>query len=62
MFGQLLSIHFGYHYFTQMWGFTGGSVIKNLSANAGGTGDKNSIHGLEDPLEEEMAPQCSIHA
>ena len=27
-------------------GFPGGSVVKNLPANAGATGDKCSIHGL----------------
>ena len=30
-------------------------MIKNLSANAGGSGDENSIPGSEDPLDEEMA-------
>ena len=39
------------------YGFLGGSVLKNLPANAGATGDKDSIPGLDDPLEEEMAPQ-----
>ena len=33
----------------------GGSVVKNLSANAGDMGDLISMLGLEDPLEEEMA-------
>ena len=33
-------------------GFSGGSVVKNLPANAG---DWGSIPGSEDPLEKEMA-------
>ena len=36
-------------------GFPGGSVVKNLPANAGDTGQK-------DPLEEEMATHSSILA
>ena len=38
-------------------GFPGGSVVKNLPANAGDTG---SIPGWEDPLEKEMATHFSI--
>ena len=38
-------------------GFPGGSVVKNLPANAGDTG---SIPGWEDPLEKEMATHSSI--
>ena len=34
------------------FGFPGGSVIKNLPANAGDTGDMCPILGREDPLEE----------
>ena len=36
------------------WGFPGGSVVKNPSANAGDTG---LIPGREYPLEKEMATQ-----
>ena len=43
-------------------GFSGGSVVKNLSANAGDTGDTGSIFGWEDPLEDEMATHSSILA
>ena len=41
------------------WGFPGGSVVKNSSANAGVAG---SILGQEDPLEKEMAVHSSILA
>ena len=37
--------------------FPGGSVVKNLPANAGEVG---SIPGSADPLEKEMASQSSI--
>ena len=40
-------------------GFTGGSLIKNLHANAG---DVGSILGQDDPLEEDMATHSSILA
>ena len=40
-------------------GFPGGSVVKNLPANAG---DPGSILGLENPLEKEMATHSSILA
>ena len=40
-------------------GFTGGSLIKNLPANAG---DVGLILGQDDPLEEEMATHSSILA
>ena len=33
---------------------------KESSANAGDVGDKGSIRGSEDPLEEEMATHSSI--
>ena len=39
-----------------LWGFPGGSVVKNLSANAG---DVGSTPGSED-LEKEMATHSSI--
>ena len=38
-------------------GFPSGSVVKNLSVNAG---DMNSIPCQEDPLEKEMATHYSI--
>ena len=37
-------------------GFSGGSVLKNLPANSGGSG----LMGQEDPLEKEMATHSSI--
>ena len=40
-------------------GFPGGSVVKNLSANAG---DVGSIPSGTDPLEEEMVTHSSILA
>ena len=40
-------------------GLPGGSVVKNLSANAG---DAGLILGWEDPLEKEIAAQSSILA
>ena len=43
-------------------GFPGGSVLKNLPANAGDARDTGSIPGWEDPLEEEMATHHSILA
>ena len=43
-------------------GFPGGSVVKNLPANAREAGDSGSIPGREDPLEEEMATHSSILA
>ena len=39
--------------------FSGGSVVKNLPANAGDTG---LSLGWEDPLEKEMATHSSILA
>ena len=41
-------------------GFPGGTVIKNLPANAGDARDDGSIPGKEDPLEEGMATHSSI--
>ena len=43
-------------------GFPGGSVIKDLPANAGDEGDVGSVLGQEDSLEEEMATHSSIPA
>ena len=40
-------------------GFPGGSVVKNLPANAG---DAGSILGQEDLLEKEMATHPSVLA
>ena len=42
---------------SDLWGFPGSSVVKNLPANAG---DASSIPGLEDMLEYEMATHSSI--
>ena len=41
------------------WGFPGGSVVKSLPDNVG---DKVSIPGQEDPLEEGMATRSSVLA
>ena len=38
----------------------GGSVVKNLPANAGNSGDIGLILGQEFPLEEEMAIHSNI--
>ena len=44
-------------------GFTAGSAVKNLLANAGDAGDTGLISlGQEDALEEEMATPSSILA
>ena len=45
-----------------MLGFLGGSVVKNLPANAGHMGEVGSILGQEDPLEKGMATYSSILA
>ena len=45
--------------YINVWGFLGGSVVKNPLANAGDTG---SIPGGEDPQEEEMATHSSFLA
>ena len=37
-------------------------MAKNPPANAGDAGDMNSVSGLEDPLEQEMATHSSILA
>ena len=43
-------------------GFPGGSVVKNLPANAGDTGILGQSMGWQDSLEEEMATHSSILA
>jgi len=43
-------------------GFTGGSVVKNLSASAGHAGDTASVLELGRSLEEDMATYSSILA
>ena len=43
-------------------GFPGHPVVKNLPANTGDTRGTCLILGLEDALEEEMAPHSSILA
>ena len=40
-------------------GCPGGSVVKNLPANAGATGDVGLSLGLEDSLESQMTTHCS---
>ena len=42
--------------------FPGGSVVRNLPANAGEAGDEGSSLVGEDPLVEEMARHSSILA
>ena len=37
-------------------------MVKNPRANAGDTGDMGSVHGWEDPLEEETATHSCILA
>ena len=50
----------GYMYvYGRNWGFPGGSVVKNLPANAG---DMGSIPGSGRPPEKEMAAHSSILA
>jgi len=46
----------------QGWGFLGGSVVKNLSANTRDAGDRGLILGLGRSLEKEMAAGSSILA
>ena len=43
-------------------GFPGGTSGKGSPANAEGTRDASTIHGLEDPLEKEMATPSSTLA
>ena len=45
-----------------LMGFPGGSVVKNLPANAGDMGDTGLIPGLERSLEEEIATHSGIPA
>ena len=45
-----------------MLSFPGGSVVKNLPANARATGDMGSSLGWEDPLKEEMSTHSSMLA
>ena len=40
----------------------GRSVVKNLPANAGDSGDMDLTPVQEDPLEDEMATHCSVLA
>ena len=55
---KCLNIHsFIFIKYTLMRDFPGGSVVRNLPANAG---DEGSIPGLEDHLEKEMAIHFSI--
>ena len=35
-------------------------MVKNLPANAGDAGDRGSVPGWKDPLEQEMATHSSI--
>ena len=42
-------------------GFSGGTVVKNLSVNIGDAGDQSLVMGWEDPLEE-VATYSSILA
>ena len=44
------------------WGFPGGLVGKNLSTNAGDTGDAGLTLGPEDPLENKMATHSTTLA
>ena len=46
----------------QSYCFSGGTIGKNLPANAGNIRDMSSIPGGEDPLEEGMATHSSILA
>ena len=58
-FFLLSFLKFGYICFP---GFPGCTVVKNLPANTGDSGDLGSTPGLEDPLEEEMGTGSSIPA
>ena len=50
---------FSHLFNSRMLGFPGGSVVKDLLANAG---DVGSIPGWEDPLEKEMETRFSMLA
>ena len=52
---------FTYTYHISLVGFPGGSVVKNLPANARDMGSIQCL-GQEDPLEKEMATHSSILA
>ena len=43
-------------------GFPSGSVVKNMAASVGGSGDVSLISRWEDPLEKEMATHSSTLA
>ena len=43
-----------------IWASQGGSVVKNLPASAGGTGNMDAVPDWEDSLEEKMATHSSI--
>ena len=43
-------------------GFPGGTVVKNLPANAGDSGDMGLISGSGRSLEEEMATHSNVLA
>jgi len=43
-------------------GFSGGAVVKNSPASAGGTEDTGWPLGWEDPLEEKISTHSSILA
>ena len=45
-----------------MWGFPGGTAVKNSLASAGDAGNLGSVPGRGDPLEEGMATHFSILA
>ena len=45
-----------------LWGFPGGTVVKNLPADAGNLGDVGLLLVLEGSLECEMATHSSILA
>ena len=51
-----------FSFFLELQDFPGGTVVKNLRANAGDARDTGSIPGQEDPLEEESAAHFSILA
>ena len=57
--GHMVCIAFSYSSFM---GSPGDSVVKNLPANAGATGDMGSIPGSGRSLEKEMATHSSIFA
>jgi len=50
------------HHYKSIRGFPGGSVVKNLPANAGEAGDTSSIPKLGRSHEKEMGTHSSILA